>query len=416
MNLILSCKQLRIKDFVSRIGSGVTPKGGAEVYVDKGTPFLRSQNVHDGEVRLEEVSFIDEETNDKMKGSQIRPGDVLFNLTGASIARAALVPESLKTANISQHIAFLRTKRINKKFLEYQLRSHSTKDYVMMTQVGASKEAFNHSQVLTLPIRVPSTESQTQIAEYLDRKTEAIDKKIELLRKKADLYKELRKSLINETVCRGLDKNAPMKDSGIDWIGEIPEHWEVRRGKDVFKEVSRKGLPDEPLLAASQKQGVVLKSMLLQKSMTAQKDFHAFKLVEVGDFVISLRSFEGGFEYAYYQGIISPVYTVFRVTPGLHNGYYRHLFKTELFIGYLQSRITGIRDGQSIKFTEVQNSFFPIPPEQEQQEIAEHLDKKCSIIDQIIENISNQIDTLTELRKTLINDVVTGKINVRELT
>ena len=97
----------RIKDIIVRIGSGVTPLGGSEVYISSGVPLLRSQNVYDDGLRIDGVSFIDQATHNKMKNSQLKPNDILINITGASIGRTCIVPESMPTANINQHIIFI---------------------------------------------------------------------------------------------------------------------------------------------------------------------------------------------------------------------------------------------------------------------------------------------------------------------
>jgi len=118
------------------------------------------------------------------------------------------------------------------------------------------------------------------------------------------------------------------KDSGVEWLGDVPEHWEVRRTKTLLKQRTEKGFPDEPLLAATQTKGVVRKEQYENRTVLAMKDLHLLKLVRVGDFVISLRSFQGGIEFAHEQGIISPAYTVlFPVKPEDH-GYLAHLFKS----------------------------------------------------------------------------------------
>ena len=216
---------VRVKDLISKITSGVTPRGGAESYVDVGIPFLRSQNVHNDGLRLDDVSFISESTHQEMSNSQVKPGDIVFNITGASIARTCIVPDVIKTANISQHIALLRPRKLYEtKFISYYLQSQLVKDYVYLTQSGASKEAFNHGQMKCIPVSLPARHEQTAIAAYLYTKTAQIDRQIDLLSLKATQYGKLKQSLINETVTRGLDKSVPMKDSGVEWIGEVPGH------------------------------------------------------------------------------------------------------------------------------------------------------------------------------------------------
>ena len=116
------------------------------------------------------------------------------------------------------------------------------------------------------------------------------------------------------------------KDSGLLWLGKIPEHWQLRKIKYLFRERSEKGYPDEPLLAATQTKGVVLKEQYENRTVLALKDLHLLKLVKKGDFVISLRSFQGGIELAHNQGIISPAYTILKPLPVINPGYYSKLF------------------------------------------------------------------------------------------
>jgi len=203
-----------------------------------------------------------------------------------------------------------------------------------------------------------------------------------------------------------------MKDSDIEWIGQIPAHWELKRFKDLFTERSQKGYPEEPLLIASQEKGVILKSDYSRNTMTVQQDFHLMKLVKKNDFVISLRSFEGGIEIANNQGIISAAYTILCTSNSHSVGYYKHLFKSKIFISMLITNTTGIREGRNVNYQQLKRELLPFPPPEECQKTAEYLNEKILKIDKIIETIYLEVEKLRELRKTLINDVVTGKIKV----
>ena len=139
------------------------------------------------------------------------------------------------------------------------------------------------------------------------------------------------------------------------WLEEIPGEWQTIKIKYAFEERSEKGYPDEPLLVASQNMGVVPKSLYGNRTVEAQKDLHLLKLVRIGDFVISLRSFQGGIEYAYYQGIISPAYTIMVSKGILTSGYFRYLAKSHSFIELLKSCVTGIREGQNIDYSKLKN-------------------------------------------------------------
>ena len=271
---------------------------------------------------------------------------------------------------------------------------------------------LNTETVGLISIPTPSTSEIERIVQYLDTKTAQIDRKIDLLTQKATKYSELKQSLINETVTRGLDKTVQMKDSGVEWIGKVPEHWGIKRLKDLFIERSQKGFPEEPLLIASQDKGVTLKSSYSRNTMTVQKDFHLMKLVKENDYVISLRSFEGGIEMAAYRGIISAAYTILFPMNEIGTGFYKHLFKSNAFISMLVTCTTGIREGRNVNYQQLKRELLPLPSPLECQQIADYLDTKTAHIDRIIETINTQIDKLRELRKTLINDIVTGKIKV----
>ncbi len=191
------------------------------------------------------------------------------------------------------------------------------------------------------------------------------------------------------------------------WLTEIPEHWESRKIKYAFSERTEKGYPNEPLLVASQNMGVVPKGVYGNRTVEATKDLHNLKLVRVGDFVISLRSFQGGLEYAYYKGIISPAYTVMIPNDCISSGYFRFLAKSRLFIELLQLCVTGIREGQNIDYGKLKNHLIPLPPREEQDQIVRYLDWKVSLINKLINAKRRQIALLQEQKQAVINEAVT---------
>jgi type I restriction enzyme, S subunit len=417
---------LRVKDITQKIGSGVTPKGGSEVYVDSGIPLLRSQNVYDDGLRIEDVSFIDEETHQKMKNSQLKPYDILINITGASIGRSCVVPESLPAANINQHIIYIRMKKSLVPYASNYFKSNALKEYINLIQAGSSKEALNMGQTLSTPILLPSHEEQTAIANYLDTKTQAIDKKVSLLEKKIGYYLELRKSLINETVTKGLDKNVKLKESGIDWIGQIPEHWEVKRIKDytyIKARIGWQGLRSDEFELTGDYYcvtGTDFRNGQIDWSNCYHVEKERFEqdkkiIIREGDLLITKDGSIG--KIAIVQSLPKPATLnsgVFVTRPKLGkylNKYMYWLLNSNVFLDFIDLN----KNGTTILHL-YQNVFeiffYCLPPIKEQIEIADYLLGKTSKIDKIIKNIQTQITTLKELRKTLINDVVTGKIKV----
>ena len=205
------------------------------------------------------------------------------------------------------------------------------------------------------------------------------------------------------------------KPSGVDWLGNVPSHWQTRRLKTVLSERVEKGFPDEPLLAATQAQGVVLKEQYENRTVLALKDLHLLKLVHVGDFVISLRSFQGGIEYAYERGIISPAYTVLHSIDGTVNEYLARLFKSGPYIENLSLHVTGIREGQNIDYSKLRVSLIPLPPIDEQAAIMRYLNQADARVSRGISSKEHLIELLTEQRQATIHSAVTRGLdpNVR---
>lgn len=277
-----------------------------------------------------------------------------------------------------------------------------------MCGVGGLKR-INPRAVSTFEFTMPSLAEQEAIAAYLDKECEKIGRKIELLERKADAYSRLRRSLINRTVTRGLDPNKTFKTSKSSICTEIPSHWQEKRIKDIFTEKSIKGYPNEPMLCATQSKGVIPQSLYENRVVTAVSGLENMKLVDVGNFVISLRSFQGGIEYAYYRGIISAAYTILELDTNNSRNYFRHFFKSLSLIKLMKKCVTGIRDGQNINYTTLKYEHIPVPPIEEQKEIAAYLDEKCAKIDAILEKINTEVERLKELKRSLINEVVTGQ-------
>lgn len=203
-----------------------------------------------------------------------------------------------------------------------------------------------------------------------------------------------------------MERYREYKESGVKWLGEIPSHWELRKMKYTFSERSQKGFPQEPLLASTQTHGVILKSQYENRTVEAIKSLETLKLVEIGDFVISLRSFQGGLEYAYNRGIISPAYTILTPTH-IKADYFKYLSKSDIFISLLKSTVTGIREGQNIDYNKLKDNLLPIPSEKEQISIGSYLDSATSEIDKAIAMQQKMIDLLNERKQIIIQNAVT---------
>lgn len=198
------------------------------------------------------------------------------------------------------------------------------------------------------------------------------------------------------------------KDSGIAWIGEIPEHWELRKGKNLFKLRNSKGNNNAILLAATQKYGMIPQSQVEGVVQVKQNtDLNTFKTVHKNDYVISLRSFQGGFEMSEYEGVCSPAYQVFYSTKPCCNYFFKYMFKSYGFVSQINAFTLGIREGKNIQYEDFSLMKLPLPTIQEQQSIATYLDQKCGEIDELITLQEEMITKLQSYKQSVITEAVT---------
>jgi len=309
-----------------------------------------------------------------------------------------------------------KTKLINEKYLYYfskifcgELRKYAT---------GLKVFRFNTDDLKKVFIAIPPLSEQTTIAQYLDTKTQTIDKKINLLTKKADYYKELRKSIINDAVCKGLDKNVKLKESGIEWIGKIPEHWEVKRFKDVVAKYTTGGTPSTANVEyfTGDNTWICISDISEDKYISSSKMFLSDEAIKETNII---KTPKGSLLYSFKLSIgkmafvTKDVYTneaILSIFPNKNIDLEYYYFMLPMFM-FLAST-ENIYGAKMLNQKLIANAFVLHPPKEEQTSIANYLDEKTEKIDAILTNISKQIERLKELRKTLINDVVTGKIKV----
>lgn len=265
-------------------------------------------------------------------------------------------------------------------------------------------------------IPYPPLEIQKRIADFLDEECVKIDSLKNDIEKQIETLEQYKKSVITEAVTKGINSDVKMKDSGIEWIGEIPEHWETKRAKYIFTPRNDRGNKIElQLLSPTQKYGVIPQALYDEISgmnsvkLKENTDLNLLKTCHKGDYCISLRSFQGGFEYSKYEGVVSPAYQIFYPTIKIADGYYKYLFKEKNFIEKINSFTLSLRDGKPISYFDFSNMYLPLPSAKEQKEIADYLDSKCASIDEIIKTKQKQLETLEEYKKSLIFEYVTGK-------
>ena len=349
-----------------------------------------------------------------VKYTVLNKNDIVFNGLNLNYdfvsQRVAISPE--KGIITSAYIAIVPRNGVEPMYYCWLFKTMDNKK--MLHGMGSGiRLTLSYAELKSQMILHPPISEQKAIVAFLDEKMAKINELVAAKQKQIELLKEYKQSLIANAVTKGINTKAKMKDSGINWIGQIPEHWEKRKFQYLFKERSEKNHPNEPILCATQSQGVIPQSMYENRVVVVNTGFEGLKLVKKGDFVISLRSFQGGIEYAYYQGIISAAYTILHInTEDLFSDYVRILFKSFPFISLLKTCVTGIREGQNINNDLLRKQFIPVPPVEEQKAIVEFIEKRVASIDAQISSIEKQIENLNEYKQSLISDVVTGKVKV----
>ena len=412
----------RIKDHTRKIGSGITPTGGAASYLDAGIPLLRSQNVHFDGLRLDDVAYIAEETHEEMSGTKVRARDVLLNITGASIGRCTFVPDGFGEGNVNQHVCIIRqAAKLNYKFLTYCLSAPCGQDQVFSSFTGASRQGLGQRDLGGIQVPLPPPSEQQRIAAYLDASCAAIDAAVAAKRRQLETLDAVRETLIESAVTRGLRGRAPMRALNEDWITDIPAHWEVCRIKRIVCRVdygiSESTKPEGrfPVL----KMGHIQRGEIEFRDLDFVEDVADDLLLETGDLLynrtnspdqvgkaaIFRRSRSDGVTFASY---LVRVRTNHRADPYFLN----YLINSSGFLSFARKLAIPSVQQSNLNSTRYCQMLISRPPIEEQREIRLYLDTKLAELSRVVTGIESQIDTLVAYRKSLIHECVTGQRRV----
>lgn len=406
---------LHLKNCVSKKitdGPHATP-----VFIDEGVPFLSAEAVQDGSLNFSSKRGYISDADDKIYSLKCKPkrNDIFIVKSGSTTGKVGYVSTD-ENFNIWSPLALVRCgKHFDPRYVYLFLSSSYFQQQVQMFWSFGTQPNIGMGVIEALQITVPPHHEQTTIAAYLDTKTAQIDRQIYLLSQKVTQYGKLKQSLINETVTRGIDKSVPMKDSGVEWIGEVPEHWTVTAVTNITDTVSKKNYPNEELLSVYRDYGVIIKSSRDDNNNKAGADLSSYKLVEPGFLVINkMKAWQGSLGVSEFRGIVSPAYITCKTNKRIvDRSYLHHLLRCRNYINEYNRLSFGVRvDQWDMRYDDFKYVPVLLPPMAEQAAIAKYLDEKTAQMDRIVTAINTQIDKLKDLRKALINDVVTGKIKV----
>jgi len=303
-------------------------------------------------------------------------------------------------------------------FLNYLLRIKNYVDqyFILSKGVWISRLQLSDWAFLRIPILIPPIPEQTAIASFLDEKCRKIDRSVAQKKKLVELLKERKQIAIKNAVTKGLNPNSKMKDSGVEWIGEIPEHWEVMKCKYLFYETDERSLEGkEELLSVSHITGVTPRSEK-DVNMFLAENYAGSKLCQKGDLIYNIMwAWMGALGVSNQEGIVSPSYGVYRQKhhDNFNPSYLEKLLRSNKYIEHYNKVSTGLHSSR-LRF--YSHMFFSMkigfPKKNEQDEIVVHIEKESIKIDKAITLQQKQIEKLKEYKATLINSAVTGKIKV----
>lgn len=305
-----------------------------------------------------------------------------------------------------------------KKYIMYLMRSMAYCGLFLSLSTGIRVRTCdtNWKKLREIDYLLPDLLEQQNIANFLDAKCAEIDALAADIQTQIDTLEQYKRSVITEAITKGLNPDVEMACHQISWIEQMPAHWKIIPSKYLFHNSDKRKCEGDQQLTASQKHGIITQQEYMErensKIVFANQGLENWKHVEPYDFVISLRSFQGGLEMSETTGCITWHYVVLKANKPICPRFYKWLFKSSAYINALQGTCNFIRDGQDLRFSNFAQVPLYEPPLSEQEDIASYLDMKCSQIDSISDQKKEQLTVLEAYKKSLIYEYVTGKKEV----
>lgn len=397
----------------------------SDVITETGIRYLTTGNVGPGFYKEQGAGYISYDTFKKLNCLKVYPNDLMISRLNEPIGRACIVPETESFYVVAVDNVILRpNNEYNKKYIMYCMNTEGYSEAGKEAARGTTMQRVSRTLLGNFYIPIPLSEEQKAIADFLDDKVGKIDGILSDLNKQIDILNKYKKSLITETVTKGLDPNVKMKDSGIDWIGEIPSNWRVTKIKYIATKIGSGKTPkggseiyEEQGVTFIRSQNVYDDGLHLEDvkyiNDLINKEMKNTQL-KYGDILINITGASIGRCCVYNikdRGNVNQHVSIIRLNSKNINSYVRYFLNS--YIGKLQVNINQV-GGNRESLTFEQLGLFTIlnPPLEEQKQIVDYLDKKCSEIDSAISDKQKQIETMEKLKKSLIYEYVTGKKRV----
>ena len=358
-------------------------------------------------------------SSDMGTSQEVRKGDFIFCLFD--------IPETPRTVGLSSHDGMITSaytvfepKRIHPATARYLERFYiSIDDRKLLSPLYSGlRNTIQPPRFLGIKTPHPSPEEQAAIVRFLDHTDQKISSFVKAKRQMIKLLNEQRHIAIHQAITKGISPNTPLQASGLDWLGDIPQHWEVVPSKSLFGLRKEKARPDDLMLTASQAHGIISRDEFMstegRRVMHVITGANILKHVEPNDFVMSMRSFQGGLEWSKVRGAISSAYVILIPKDSVHMPFFAYVLKSKAYISALRRTSDLVRDGQALRYSNFGQVPLPRVPLKEQQEIAEFLDDSLKELSAAISRSEREISLIEEFRSRLTWEVVSGNLDVRE--
>ena len=389
----------------------------ADDYTDDGIPYIRVNNLGWAtELQLSNVVYITQQQNELIKSSTLKPDDILFAKTGATIGKTAIIPKSVAIANTTSHVGKISVSRDHcAKFFYYVLSSYiGYKQFWDFASLKTTRPELSIDEIKqTILISPTSYAEQKAISDHLDLKCKECDTLVIDIQSQIEALEEYKRSVITEKVTKGLDPDVEMRDSGVQWIGMMPTHWDCQRGKYILRYVQKPVRDDDGVITCFRDGEVTLRSNRREEGFTMADKEIGYQGIDVGDLVVhGMDGFAGAIGISDSRGKASPVLNVLDTEQ--NKRYIMYYLRSMAYNDVFVALATGIRVRScDLRWNKLAELLYPMPPVEEQQAIVEHIDSVLERTNAIIADKKQQIETIEEYKKSLIFEYVTGKKEVQ---
>lgn len=388
---------------------------------EAGIPVISYGQIHAKEtngvgIQLHLIRYVSPEYIGRNPSSLVSKGDHIFADTSEDLegcGNSVYIDEEMELFAGYHTIILQSRKHEDNKYLAYLFRTDAWRSQIRSKVSGVKLYSISRKILADTTIIMPPADERDRIVTYLDQQCALIDTCLGQIRASIGEYKKLKQAVITQAVTKGIRDERPMKSSGIEWAPEIPCNWAIIPSKFMFRNSDERKQDGDVMLTSSQKYGIISQNEYMErensKIVLANRGLDDWKHVEPYDFIISLRSFQGGLEMSETTGCITWHYIVLKPCREIYSNYYKWLFKSEAYIKALQRTCNYIRDGQDLRYSNFVQVPLVVPELGEQEEIAKYLDKKCAEIDTLIAKKAALLENLEAYKKSVIYEYVTGK-------